>query len=61
MTTPELPIPDDQRARESLQLALIDGERSGVSRRTVSDVAHQTRKRCEDELKLDTHGTRHTS
>ena len=33
----------DQLARKSLRLALIDGERSGVSERTVSDVALQAR------------------
>jgi antitoxin ParD1/3/4 len=35
----------DQQARESLQHALIDGERSGVSERAVSDVARQARQR----------------
>lgn len=38
-------IRSDQQARESLQLALIDGERSGVSERAVSDVARQARQR----------------
>lgn len=33
----------DQQARKSLRLALIDGERSGVSDRTVSDVARDAR------------------
>lgn len=33
----------DQQAQESLRRALIDGERSGVSERTVSDVARQAR------------------
>jgi hypothetical protein len=60
MTTPRISLPDDQQAQELLHLALIDAERSGVSQRTVRDVAHQARKRCEDELKLETHGTRHT-
>ena len=50
MTTSEISIPDDQRAQESLQLALIDAERSGVSQRTVSDVAREARQRCADEL-----------
>ena len=35
----------DQQAGRSLQLALIDGERSGVSERSVSDVARQARQR----------------
>jgi antitoxin ParD1/3/4 len=35
----------DQQARESLRLAFIDAERSGVSKRTVSDVARQARER----------------
>ena len=35
----------DQQAQRSLQLALIDGERSGASERTVSDVARQARQR----------------
>ena len=35
----------DQQAQQSLQLALIDGERSGVSERAVSDVARQVRQR----------------
>lgn len=35
----------DLQSRQSLKLALIDGERSGVSKRTVSDVALQARQR----------------
>lgn len=35
----------DQQAHKSLRLALIDGERSGVSKRTVNDVARQARQR----------------
>lgn len=38
-------IQRDQQTRVSLQLALIDGERSGVSERTIRDVASQTRQR----------------
>jgi hypothetical protein len=61
MTTLDTPIPDDQRAQEFLQLALSDAERSGVSQRTVSDVAREARQRCEDEWKLEPHGTPHTN
>lgn len=35
----------DQQARESLQLALIDAERSGVSERTVSEVGRLAQQR----------------
>lgn len=35
----------DQQAQKSLQLALIDGERSGVSERAASDVAREARQR----------------
>lgn len=35
----------DQQAQESLRRTLIDAERSGVSKRTVSDVARQARQR----------------
>jgi antitoxin ParD1/3/4 len=34
----------DQRERESMQLALIEGERSGVSERSVSDIARQAKR-----------------
>jgi antitoxin ParD1/3/4 len=37
----------NQRERESIQLALIEGERSGVSERSVSDIARQARRRLQ--------------
>jgi len=37
----------DQRKRGSLQLALIEGERSGVSERSVSDIARQAKRRLQ--------------
>jgi len=37
----------NQRERESIQLALIEGERSGVSKRSVSDIARQARRRLQ--------------
>lgn len=61
MTTPKISIPDDQQAQQSLQLALIDGGHSGVSQRTVSDVAREARQRCADEWKLEMNGTPHAS
>ncbi len=36
----------NQRERESIQLTLIEGERSGVSERSVSDIARQAKRRC---------------
>jgi antitoxin ParD1/3/4 len=41
----------DQLAQKSLRTALIDGERSGVSTRTVSDVARQARAAAAGPLK----------
>lgn len=38
----------DQQAQKSLRLALIYGERSGVSEHTVSDVARQARNRLSE-------------
>lgn len=38
-------IQRDQHAQKSLQLALICGERSGVSERAVGEVARQARQR----------------
>jgi len=35
----------DQRERESIRLALIEGERSGVSKRSVSEIARQAKRR----------------
>ena len=37
-------IRHDQRARDSLRLALIEGEKSGRSDRTVLDIARQTKR-----------------
>lgn len=38
-------IRHDQRERDAVRLALIDGERSGRSTRTVSDIARRTKRR----------------
>ncbi len=38
-------IRHDQRHRYTLRLALMEGEKSGVSRRSVSDIARQTKRR----------------
>jgi antitoxin ParD1/3/4 len=38
-------IRHDQRERDAVRLALIDGERSGRSVRTVTDIARQTKRR----------------
>ena len=38
-------IRHDQRHRDMLRLALIEGENSGVSDRTVTDVARRTKRR----------------
>jgi len=35
----------DQRERDSIRLALIEGEKSGRSGRTVSEIARQTKRR----------------
>jgi antitoxin ParD1/3/4 len=35
----------DQRERDALRLALIEGEKSGRSTRSVTDIAHQTKRR----------------
>jgi antitoxin ParD1/3/4 len=40
-------IRHDQRERESIQLALIEGERGGVSERSVSDIARLARRRLQ--------------
>jgi hypothetical protein len=61
MTNPKISNPDDQQAEELLRLALIDAEHSGVSQRTVRDVARQARQRCVDEWKSETHGIPLTS
>jgi antitoxin ParD1/3/4 len=37
----------NQRERESIQLALIEGERSGVSERSVGDIARQAKRRLQ--------------
>jgi antitoxin ParD1/3/4 len=37
----------NQRERESIQLALIEGERSGISERSVSDIARQAKRRLQ--------------
>ena len=37
----------NQRERESILLALIEGERSGVSERSVSDIARQAKRRLQ--------------
>lgn len=38
-------IREDQRACESIQLALLDGELSSTSVRSVREIAHQARRR----------------
>ena len=38
-------IRHDQRERDRLRFLLIEGETSGVSRRSVRDIARQTRQR----------------
>jgi antitoxin ParD1/3/4 len=38
-------IRHDQRERDRLRFLLIEGERSGVSRRSVSDIARQSKQR----------------
>lgn len=38
-------IRHDQRERDTLRLALIQGERSGKSARSVTDIAKQTKRR----------------
>lgn len=38
-------IRHDQREREAVRLALIEGEHSGLSRRTVTDIARRTKAR----------------
>jgi len=37
----------DQQERESMRLALIGGERSGVSKRSLSDIARQAKRRLQ--------------
>lgn len=38
-------IRHDQRQRDALRLALIEGEQSGVSDRSVTDIARRTKRR----------------
>ena len=38
-------IRHDQRERERIRAALIDGERSGLSERNVGDIARQTKRK----------------
>ena len=38
-------IRHNQRERDALRLALIEGERSGTSNRSVLDIARQTKRR----------------
>jgi antitoxin ParD1/3/4 len=38
-------IRHDQRERDAVRLALIEGEKSGRSARTVTDIARQTKRR----------------
>lgn len=37
-------IRHDQRQRDALRLALIEGEKSGISKRSVSDIARMTKR-----------------
>lgn len=38
-------IRHDQRQRDTLRLALIEGEKSGISKHSVTDIARNTRRR----------------
>lgn len=38
-------IRHDQRQRDKLRLALIEGEKSGISKRSVSDIARNAKRR----------------
>jgi len=38
-------IRHDQRERDALRLALVEGEKSGRSRRTVTEIAGRTKRR----------------
>lgn len=38
-------IRHDQRQRDTLRLALIEGEKSGASKRSVTDIARSTKRR----------------
>ena len=38
-------IRHDQRQRDTVRLALIEGEKSGVGKRTVTDIARKTKRR----------------
>ena len=38
-------IRHDQRHRDALELALIEGEKSGISDRSVMDIAHSAKRR----------------
>ena len=44
-------IRHDQRARDSLRLALIEGEKSGLSDRTVIDIARRAKKSLKKKTK----------
>ena len=38
-------IRHDQRQRDTVRLALIEGEKSGVGKRTVTEIARKTKRR----------------
>ena len=38
-------IRHDQRQRDQLRLALIEGEKSGINKRSVTDIARKTKRR----------------
>jgi len=38
-------IRHDQRQRDAIRLALIEGEKSGISSRSVTDIARKTKRR----------------
>ena len=38
-------IRHDQRQRDKLRLALIEGEKSGISRRSVTDISRSAKRR----------------
>lgn len=46
----------DRRKRESTLRELIEGERSGVSKRSMSDIATQVRRRLQGAPSFEWHG-----
>lgn len=46
------PIRRDHQAQKSLRVALIDGERSGTSKRSIREIAHEARCRLNSDADL---------